>query len=64
LSEFSFEETNGESYEPAEGFSLTDSVEDELVDKNVGIEDLEDNVDLTSTILEERSAGMSSRFRF
>jgi hypothetical protein len=64
LSEFSFEETNGESYEPAEGFSLTDSVEDELVDKNVGIEDLEDNVDLTSMILEERSAGMSNRFSF
>ena len=60
LSEFSFEETNGESYGPAEGLSLTDSVEDE----NVGIEGLEDNVDLTSTILEERSAGMSSRFSF
>lgn len=64
LSEFSFEETNGESYEPAEGLSLTDSVEDEFVDENVGIEGLEDNVDLTSTILEERSAGMSSRFSF
>lgn len=64
LSEFSFEETNGESYEPAEGLSLSDSVEDEFVDKNAGIEDLEDNVDLTSTILEERSAGMSSRFSF
>ena len=64
LSEFSFEETNGESYEPAEGLSLTDSVEDEFVDKNVGTEDLENNVDLTSTILEERSAGMSSRFSF
>ena len=64
LSEFSFEETNGESYEPAEGLSLTDSVEDEFVDKNVGIEDPEDNVDLTSTILEERSAGMSNRFSF
>ena len=64
LSEFSFEETNGESYEPAEGLSSADSVEDEFVDKNVGIEDLEDNVDLTSTILEERSAGMSSRFSF
>ena len=64
LSEFSFEETNGESYELAEGLSLTDSVEDEFVDKNVGIEDPEDNVDLTSTILEERSAGMSNRFSF
>ena len=64
LSEFSFEETNGESYEPAEGLSLTDSVEDEFVDKNVGIEGLEDNVDLISTILEERSAGMSSRSLF
>ena len=64
LSEFSFEETNGESYEPAEGLSSADSVEDEFVDKNVGIENLEDNVDLTSTILEERSAGMSSRFSF
>ena len=64
LSEFSFEETNGESYEPAEGLSLTDSVEDEFVDKNVDIEDLEDNVDLTSAILEERSAGMSNRFSF
>ena len=64
LGEFSFEETNGESYEPAEGLSLTDSVEDEFVDENVGIEGLEDNVDLTSTILEERSAGMSSRFSF
>ena len=64
LSEFSFEETNGESYEPAEGLSSADSVEDEFVEKNVGIENLEDNVDLTSTILEERSAGMSSRFSF
>ena len=64
LSEFSFEETNGESYEPAEGLSLADSAEDEFVDKNVGIENLEDNADLTSTILEERSAGMSSRFSF
>ncbi len=64
LSEFSFEETNGESYEPAEGLSLTGSVEDEFVDKNVGIEDPEDNGDVTSATLEERSAGMSSRFSF
>ena len=64
LSEFSFEETNGEFYEPAEELSFTDSVEDEFVDKNVDIEDLKDNVDLTSAILEERSAGMSNRFSF